>query len=566
MPLVEIPGFRQYSSSTNPRSVNQLDLTEVLNMVWASFGPEAREGSTLWKNDDQASWGNIAVVKTYKKRADAFYYVVVVLKTGRVFYIRSDAAGFGTVSATFTEINNPASGTPALAVAATQYDLFVFNNVLFLADSTNGYFSWNGTDADLVAPTKPTSSGTNNIVKFLDKSNRLMLLDDGGLTHLSITNNGSDTTSAGSGALNYGRVEGLIATNIIPYQDDVIITTEDTLTQKFQSYIITGIQFFDGAVTGSDRSQFEVRKINSIAGIVGNSAQEIAGDTIGLTPRGFVSLSKALSSTTEITNERDYLSFPIKELITQIDFTNADKISSVVDSKNGRYLCAVPFGTDVTNSNIILVYDFLRSSPGEGIYRWSIWTFAGVSDIGVLTNIAGDIYMTDTLGNIYQIDDADASNADYDATNTAQAINYVVKSAAVGGANPGTEKDFGNISFLLTKLTAAFDLEVNSVIDGVLIAQQVDGTPIRPIKIELPIAGLLYDTPGLLYDDFNYYDSAGADQRPVSLVDRGGRAQSMQWVFSTNTTGVSWGLGNFSVNIEVADETQKSGANFNDSI
>lgn len=562
MPLVEIPGFRQYDSSTNARSINQADLAEVLNMVWTSFGPEAREGSSLWNDDDQTNWGQIATFETFKKRTDSFYYVVVIMTSGRVFYIRSDNASFGTTSATFIEINSSSATTPALAASANQYDLFGFNNLLYFADSTNGYFSWNGTDANLTARTDPPDLSTNKIVKFLDKSNRLMALDDGGRTHLSAVNDGTDfTVVSGGGSLNYGRVEGLTATNIAPYQDDVIITTEDTTTQRFQAYIITGIQFFDAAVTGSDTSQFEVRKINSIAGILGNSAQEIAGDTIGLTPRGFVSLSKALAATTEISNDRDYISYPIKEIITQIDFTKANRISSVVDAKNGRYLCAVPFGADSTYANIILVYDFLRSSPQEGIYRWSVWTFASVQDIGTLGIIAGDLYMTDTTGNIYQINDADVSNADYDASNVAQPINYVIKTSAIGGANPGTEKEFGNINFLLTKLSDDFDLNVDKVVDGLLVSEEIDGTPIAPVSIELPLGGLLYDTPGLLYDDFNYYDSAGADQRAVTLINRGGRGQSMQWIFSTNTTGISWGIGNFSVNIGIAEEANQAGAN-----
>lgn len=562
MPLVEIPGFRQYNSSTNARAVNQLDLTEVLNMVWASFGPESRNGSSLWNDDSQSNWGEIAICETFKKRADDFYYVVVIMTSGRVFYIRSDDANFGTTSATFTELNSPSATTPALAVDAIQYDLFGFNNLLYLADSTNGYFSWNGTDTALTARTDPPGLGTNKIVKFIDKSNRLMALDDGGRTHLSAINDGTDfTTSSGGGSLNYGRVEGLLATNVTPFQDDVLISTEDTETQKFQAYLITGIQFFDPAVTGSDTSQFEVRKVNSIAGVIGNSAQEIAGDTIGLTPRGFVSLSKALASTNEITNDRDYISYPIKELIPQINFAYADKISSVVDAKNGRYLCAVPFGQDATTANIILVYDFLRSSPAEEIYRWSVWTYASIPDIGVLSNIAGNIFATDLTGNIFQLDDPDASYADYDATNTKQAINYVIKTSAIGGANPGTEKEFGNINFLLTNLSDDFSLNVDKIVDGLLVSEEADGTPIAPIDIELPLGGLLYDTPGLLYDDFNYYDSAGSDQRSVTLINRGGRAGSMQWIFSTNTTGISWGLGNFSVNINVAEEANQAGVN-----
>lgn len=560
MPLVEIPGFKQWNTSSNPRTIDQFDVTVAYNVKWEGNRLVTRDGSTLWKNDDQADWGRIARFKTYKKRDDNFFYVVVILTSGRVFAITSDDANYGTPSATWTEVYSPISTSPALEPDATRYELFVFNNVLYLADSTNNYFSWDGLSADLTVEANPPSLSTNNIVAFQDKSNRLVALDDGGLTHLSAVNDGSDfTTVSGGGVLNYGRVEGLVATSISPFADDLVITTEDPLSVKFQAYRLLGIQFFDPAVTGSDTSQFEVRKISSEASIIGESAQEITGDTIGLTVRGFVKLSSVAENANNIT-ERSFISFPIKELIPQINFQAADKIRSAVDI-NGRYYCAVPFGEGATEANVIFVYDYLRSSPGEGIHRWALWAFNSFSDIGTIGIIQGQLYVTDLFGNIYKANDPDAGYADQDANGNDTAINYVVRTAAIGGANIATEKEFGDVSFLLTDLTDDFSLTFLPVIENLVRDEDIDESPLRDLEIELPLGGLTYDTPGLLYDDLLVYDSGGSDQKVVSSTNRGGRANSMQWQWATNTTGVSWGIGSFSVNIEVMELTNASGGN-----
>lgn len=558
MVLEQIPGFQQYNTNSNFRAINKLDLTEANNLIWEGNRLKTRQGSSRFKSTAQSNWGRVARFKTFKKAADSFFYVVAILTNGRVFYIKSNNANYGTATATWTELNNPSSGTPALAVNADRYDLFGFNNILYFCDSTNGYFSWNGTDADLTAETDPPNLGSNNVRAILDKNDRLTLLDDGGYHHLSAINDGQDfTTASGGGALTYGRVSGLKATTLVPFGDDLIITTEDPVTERYQAYQLQGIQFFDPAVAGSDTSQFEVRKISSSGSIVGDSAQEITGDTIGLTTRGFVSLSKALNSRT--TTERDFISFPIKEIIDQINFEYSDNISSVVSG--GRYYCAVPFGNQATEANMVLVYDFLRSSPAENIYRWSIWTFQGFQDIATLGEIKGQLYIADTDGAIYKFNDMNSDYTDVDKDGNSVSINYNLNTAYIGGDSVGVTKDFGTLAVLFTDLdTDKFEMSLYSIIDGELIVEDIDEEPIPPLEIEPLDVGYRYDTQGIFYDDFNYYDS-GSDQRLVTLSNRGGTAESMGWSFSTNTTGVSWGIGLINSMYEPVEEASKSGVN-----
>jgi len=551
MPLVEIPGFKQLNTSANPRGIDKLDVVDAHNMKWSGNSLITRQGNKLWKNNTQWSGQKVIHFTDFKKRDDTFYYAVAILDNGKVYYIKSNNANFGVATATWTEILSTSSASPALSATLTGASTQGFNDKLYFVDSTNNIYYWDGSSTDLTAVTKSAAMGANNLVALQEKSYRLWVLDDAGRTHASAINDGTDFTSAGTGFLNYGRVEGLKATTMTPFGDEVIISTEDVLVRKFQTYRLTGFQFFDSTVTGSDTGQFEVRKINTIAGIIGASGQEIANDTIGLTPRGFISIESALSATN--VTERTFISNPIKEIVSDIEFDSADKVQSVVDYTNGRYLCAVPFGKGASEASLILVYDFLRSSPAEGIYRWSTWSF-DFNDIISLGLIAGEPYVTDEDGNIYKLEDDDASYAD-----NSNAITYNVKIAPLGSGNVGTEKEFRSPSAVFTNLTGEVDIDIYPYPDG--IVERIDGfeEPLSAIKVEPIGITLNYDTDGLVYDDGALYDSGASSERLVSFSNRAGRAQSMAWSFQTNTTGVSWGIGGFTVDVDASEIVNRSG-------
>jgi hypothetical protein len=559
MATIKIPGFKQYTTNPNTRAVDELDITDALNVYWSGNTVEVRDGSSLWKNNTQSNWGRIKKAITYKRREDDFFYVVVITIDGRVFAIPSDDPDYGTPNAVWLELESELGTFPALTPDGDKYSLFVFNSMLYLADSTNAYYSWDGLAVGLTLEINPPSLGAANIVDFDVKSNRLVALDDAGKTHLSAVNDGTDfTTLSGGGVLNYGRVEGLKATNALSFNDDLIITTEDPLSVKYQAYRLLGIRFYEPTTPGSDTNSFEVRKVNSAASIIGESGQEILGDTIGLSRNGFVSLLSVINK--ENITERDYLSFPIKEIVRKINFQASNAISSVTDI-DGKYYCAVPLGAGTTEANVIFCYDYRRSSPSEGINRWSLLSFDSFGDIGTLFTIQGQAYATDLEGNIYKLNDEEALYSDEDANGNKVAINAMVKTAAIGGQEPGTEKEFREVTFLITKIYQDFDLNVDLIVDGKFIANDIDGSVYRPIHVELSNQALLYDTPALLYDDFNLYDSNGYNQRLITLVNRGGRANSIQWRFSTRTPGISWGLGSISIEADAIELANESGRN-----
>lgn len=554
MPTVEVSGFNQLNTSSNFRAMDPKDVTTAHNMVWDGDRLRARYGSSLFKSSTQWTGYKPLRFTDWKKRDDTTFKVVVALNDGRLFYIDSGNAGYGTSTTTWTEILSTGGTSPALSSTLTVVSFRGFNDKLYVVDGTNNIYYWDGASANLTAVTKSAAMSTNNIVAVHDKSYRLWALDDAGRTHASAINDGTDFTGAGTGYLSYGRVEGTKATTMVPFSDQLIISTEAPKVVKYQTYRLEGFQFYDSTLVGSDRGQFSVQKVNSIAGIVGLSGQEIADDTIGLTPRGFIGVASAINGAG--VSERDYLSYPIKEIVRQINYQSTNKINSVVDYINGRYLCAVPYGSGAAESNLVLVYDFLRSRPQENIYRWTTWSFA-FGDIACLGIIAGRPFAADTSGNIYELEDVDANYAD-----NGSAINYILRTAAIGGTNVASEKDFGNLNVVFTDLNTDMDITIYQRKEGVYVTEEIDDSPIPTLAIEPVASTVLYDT-GLLFDDGNFFDSSPTNQRTVTFVNKGGRAECMQWFFRTNTTGVSWGIGGFSVDLEVIGGADNAGVNIN---
>lgn len=531
---IDIPGFTNYNSNSNYRSLQKFEVAEAINFVYDNNVLKGRLGSK--KTIDNSNWESVEIRGglDFSKRDDAFYRTIIATVDGKMWFKRSDDADFNDVDGVYTELTGPAAVSPALANPLLVFDAYVFNDTLIVVDGANRFLYWNGSGTSLTLGTDPTSLSTNNLVAIEEKTARISLLDDGGRTHLGAINDPIDYTSAGTGSLNYGRTAGLKADKMIPFGDELIITASDTKINKFKSYRLLGNKFYDPLIAGSDRDQFEVKSINSSGAIIGSSTQEIGNDTIGLTQRGFVGLSKIIQQ--QSLTERDYISFPIKELITRIDFSQASKISSIVDYVNGRYLCAVPFGIEAESANLVLVYDFLRSSPGEGIYRWTVWTF-GFGGIGRLLQLKGKPHITDLQGNIYELESSEANYAD-----DGLPILLKLRTAALGSETKYLTKDFTNLLLVYTNISQdSITPKVIPILNGNYITDDFGEDKIGQIKIVRSGEKVKYDT-GLAYDDLLQYDSFTSSEKLIPYTNVGGRGDSIQYIITTNEVGVSWGL------------------------
>lgn len=560
MPQIDVPKHGMFRTSRNIFGFAPSDVSEAENMVWADDYLVGREGSSLFKNSTQWSGQKVISGKDFAVTGETFYRIVVALDDGRLFYVRSDNVSFGTASVTWTEILSTGGSSPALSAATTSRSLHGFNNKLFVADGTNNLYYINFSTDRLVSVTLPGSL-TGNVVGLNDKSSSMWVLSDEGRTYKSAINDGTDLTGIGTGSLNYGRTEGLVATNMISFGDELLITTENKPLSRYQTYRLLGIQFYDPLAAGSDRDQFEVKKVRSFSGMIGATTEEIAADTIGLTPRGFASARQAISSV-EL-KDTDYISYPIKELVEQIDFSRPDLMSATVDYIAGRYYCAVPLAPAGDGADIILVYDFLRSRPVEGLHRWTVWSFKYES-IETLFSVAGRPFMSTVDGNVYKLDDVDANFAD-----DSLAINKLLQIPLVGGTQKGIEKSFDEMNLGITDIanfrTTPLDKKPFEITFLPYTAGKgtqtafADDDKLPAIKIEQPDVGILYDEAA--YYDIDFYDGGGSDSRVVSETFAGDRAVATGWTLNTDEVGINWGLAGYSVNIKGEGLLDSVGAN-----
>lgn len=631
MPAIAINEFVNLNSNRNAKSIANNQFSKLVNMEWVSGGAVfARKGIVKFKNNTQ--WGTNKVIAgtTFKRSQDSFYHVVVALDDGRLFYIRSNNANFAIETATWTEILSPSSATPALSTSATTIDFAALNNVLFMTDQTNRFYSWDGsastiskvndpvnatftfTIADATAATlgavytddedttrqftvattkitgsgvttltvyqsagntRPSVGGADNLSKvsgtgdndipytavsitrtFLtieNATNRLWVTDNDGNAHYSLTNVGTNFISSDAGFQAYDRVEGLDVSNFIAFSEGAVVVSEDAVTQRFQTSILTGYKPFDAAVSGSEVGQFKIQKLNSISGIVGQSAQEIGDSIIGLTPSGFITLQRALSGGGEFgLTSQDFISEPIKDIIQKINFSYANTIVSTVDYVNGRYLCAVPLGVSQEPSTV-LVYDFQQSQPG--FPKWSLFNYAVEgSSLSAMFSVLNVPFICDNSGNIYKTNVANTYSDDDNAYSVS------LETKAFGGDSILIEKDFKEVWVnFLTPSSATQTISALKRLDGKLITTYVDGTPFSTIEVTPDSIEGKWDIIGNKWDSGLKWDSTSLTEQLINLKGINGRGSSLQILLSSSSVDLQWGVS--SINIAYEDMTSAEG-------
>lgn len=543
MPIISVNGFENLDSNNNPKTIANNQFSQLINMEYQTSGAiYTRRGSKLDKSNSQWSSNAIVAGTTFKKSDDNFYFKVVALEDGRIFYIRNtDETTSSTDS--YTEIVSTSDTSPALT-ANSQINFAAFNNKLFISDGSSDFYWWDNTATTgggapkLTKVADPTNFANENVNSLNVYGYRLWAIGDDGVAYYSVINDGTDFTGTGSGEIEYDRVEGLKVSNFIPFSEGAVLVTQDQLTQRFQTTLLTGYKEYDPAVAGSEVGQFKFQRLNSISGIVGRSGQEIGNSIIGLTPRGFITLNTALGGGGEFgLTSQGFLSNPINDLIKRINFSASDAIISTVDYQEGRYLCAVPLGLSEV-ANTILVYDFRQSKPDAP--RWSIFNYS-YNGIRALFSVVGTPFLGDQTGNLYE------TNIDSQYDDNGMAYNCSVQTKAFGGEDLLVEKDFKNVwvNFLVPPETQ--NVSVFGRLDGTLISRDVDGVLKKIIQVNPKEVENRWDIIGNRWDSGLRWDNSTLPERLINLNDIGGRGVGWQISLGTSSAGANWGMTGLSV-------------------
>jgi hypothetical protein len=381
-----------------------------------------------------------------------------------------------------------------------------------------------------IAFTAVSYSGTYEEVKLYKR--RANAVTNEGDIFVSISRNGTNFTGAGSGRLEIDVIEGLRVSNFIPFKRGAVITTEDKLVEKFSISTLTGFKFFDATVPGSEVGQFKVERESKIHGFIGRSGQEIGNLIIGLTKNGFVTFSGEVTLEFGLTAS-GILSDPIKDQIKNINFEAADKVYSVIDIVNQRYLCAAPI-FDSTEANVIFAYDYGKSKDGNA--RWSVW-FMSFGDISSLFNLKNKVYASDLNGNTYQL------TVDNIFTDNEEGYIPRIETAALGAESSMIARNWKRVYVDFKVPSEDQELTIYSKLDGQVITASPTGTAIQQVELKAR------PNNGNLISDYTFIDtttfisgSSYAIDTQISHGRLGGKGLVEQIGIVSSGVGVNWGI------------------------
>jgi len=155
-----IRGFRGLNTSQDFRHLSPNFITFSQNMEWLSETDlYTRRGSSIRK--DNVQWGSNAKVIDgidFKRRVDDFFYEIVFLSDGRIFYIESNNANFENATGShYTEIlASDDSTSPALVNPLPKVSFDSIDSVLYIVDGSSNIYSWDTTTTGLRLVADPT--------------------------------------------------------------------------------------------------------------------------------------------------------------------------------------------------------------------------------------------------------------------------------------------------------------------------------------------------------------------------------------------------------------------------
>jgi hypothetical protein len=356
---------------------------------------------------------------------------------------------------------------------------------------------------------------------------KAMVVSNEGVIFGSINRVGSNFTGSGSGTLEFDVIEGLKVSNFISLKNTALVTTEDSVTEKFSISSLSGFKFL---APGEEVGAFRAERESKIHGIVGRSGQEIGNVVIGLTRNGFVMFSGTTSTEVGFTDQES-VSSPIRDQIRKINFSKSNKIVSVVDTINQRYICAVPTGAS-EECNTLLVYDYGKSTD---IYKWSIWSlgFGVVTGLFLLKN---KVYVADAFGKYHELC--------VDNIYTDDGIGYTtrIEFANIGGNTSVRNKQYKSIFVDFTIPDREQTVKMYTKLDGYIINYAPGNHQIKEIDLT-PKRG-----SGSLINDSTFIDNntfIGSDairEKQIKHDHLGGQGLGCQVGIINNGPGNNWSI------------------------
>lgn len=423
----------------------------------------------------------------FMKSTDTDSTQIIVTADGKIYSFNlSNPAG------TLIQLGTTTNATP------TQVWMAQMADKLYIADGVDA-LRWDGTNAashitSIKSSFPPVSGGTGNITCVLVALSRMWWADSNNYLYSSDIN---DPDTMYNGAANYmaqvSYNDGATITGLAPWGNTVLIFKTNTVTQKYETFKLTG--------DGSSGNPFTVLPLygDSVVptAFVGKSALQINGDVFGLTKDGVTTVSAIQNFQS---TEPQSISLPVDDIIQRINWQYANNITAIYDTTTKQYQLAIPLDGSAVN-NYVLVLD-LKADPdtGQMMYRWSLWNNWTIS---CWARIHGNIYYCDNAGSIIQ--------TNYGTNDLGAGFQTIAESGNDHGGAPDTVKMWKSIEFKLAH-NGPYPITFYWIVDDFA------ANAYNSVNLNLSNNSSLWDE---FTWDVDYWDLQGSSVRTVLLLARG---------------------------------------------
>ena len=320
--------------------------------------------------------------------------------------------------------------------------------ILLVDGSENKLFYLDiSTETNVTLSSVTINSGTH--AGFLDNdgftdldvhTNKLFITGSKGEVYYSETLLPLDFTDPDdAGFIVYKATSGMIANQLSTSFAGLVICSENTALNQFGLDLMTGTTPFDITQASTQSRGYAVQNLSDDIAFIPGSIQNIDNNIVGLTATGVMDLATLINKYKGANQTgsdyalgiEDTLSYPIGDIIRDLDKSNA-AVYSCHDPSTKRYYLSCPKTSEGDSSSYLYVYDYQYK---QGLPRWSIWRL-GITGIGGLFTVKNRPYVSDLLGNLYELDTTETTDA-------GEKYYSSIELAAIGGDSSNYDKQWG---------------------------------------------------------------------------------------------------------------------------